>query len=100
MKLQILRDVIFDEFPTDKVIKFQVILSHSAQTIIAFYFKSIFILQLIFFQSVKYCFFTQPKYPTKDYSQYSDGVTYCGTEATLLVLSSFAVRIWSIFFSI
>ena len=89
MKLRMLPKVLFDEFPSDTV-------CNTIQSIFLyqkgnFNFNLIFFYLNMHFQTVKYCFFTQPKYPTLDYTEYSDNVMYCGSKATLLVMQSFKV---------
>ncbi|XP_055314982.1 uncharacterized protein LOC129575411 [Sitodiplosis mosellana] len=57
MKLLMLPNVLFDEFPED--------------------------------DTVKFCIFTQPKYPKEDYSKFRGIVWFCCTEDTFCVLAGF-----------
>lgn len=84
MRLPMLPDVLFDEFPTDEV------KNRNRLFFLQFHTKYNGNWNFIF-QKVKVCIFTQPKFPEKDYSKYRENVMYCGTESTIFVLASLKV---------
>lgn len=80
MKLSMLSDVLFDEFPNDEVCLHSLLDTVKNQ------------IKCCPFQSIKYCFFTQPKHTDVDYSVYKDKVTFCCNKATVLVMTSSKVN--------
>lgn len=83
MRLAALEEVLFDEFPSDEASVTKYVYS----IILSFFFSI-----KLFLQMVKYCIFTKPKFPDRDYTKYAQSVVYCGNETTLSVMTCFNVN--------